>query len=180
MCIRESFIQGSGFALVILSLKMPRFAVWDPVMETSIPYSFSIKVHEECVDCSSCVLVRIHPFLSFRVKVSLQMCCTSVRNLNAIQHQSSYHSIHPNSSCRSVRQDSIPHESTTSQWYKPVPSGLIPDFPSLFLISSFQDLWYPFSVFYRCLSLWNLGSHLWFLRTSLWICHCSICSFLCL
>ena len=99
------------------------------------------------------------------------MCQMFVHNLHAIQHNSSHHSIHPNSSRRSIH-----HESTTCQFFKPVPLALIPEFPSLFLISSFQDLRYQFSTFYLCMSLW----HLWILWTVLWISHCSLYSFLCL
>ena len=87
------------------------------------------------------------PILCFQVKMSWQMCCTFVRNLRAFQHHSSHRSRRPNSSRRSIRQDSIRHEYTTSQWYKPSPFALIPEFPSLFLISSFQDLRYPYSMF---------------------------------
>ena len=115
--------------------------------------------------------------------MSLQMCHVFVHNLRAIQHDSSHHFIHPNSSRRSIRQDSIPRESTTCQWHKPVPFALIPQFPSMFLTSSFQDLKYPFSRFYLCMSLWHLWilcSHSWFLGTVLWIFLGSLYSFLCL
>ena len=56
----------------------------------------------------------------------------------------------------------------TSQRYQPVPSELIPDFPSWFLISSFQDLRYPLSMFNRCLSLWKLGPHIHLSKGTFW------------
>ena len=59
-----------------------------------------------------------------------------VHNLHAIQHNSNHHSIHPNSSRRSIHQDSIPRESTTCQWTKPVQCALIPEFSEL--VSDFK------------------------------------------
>ena len=94
------------------------------------------------------------------------MCHTFAHNLHAIQPNSSHHFIHPDSSRRSIRQDSIHHEFTTCQWYKHVPFALIPEFPSLFLISSFEDLRYQFSMFYPCMTL----LHLWNLWILLSIC----------
>ena len=44
-------------------------------------------------------------------------------------------SFHSSTLQPSFHSSEIPHESTTPQWYKPVPSELIPDFPSPFLIS---------------------------------------------
>ena len=113
MCIRESFIQGSGFAFFIVSLKLPRFAVWDPVIEISVSYSFWNPLL--LLDQSSLRnVLTVAPVSRFAFTLSelssekeLADCCTSVRNLHAIQHQSSHHSIHPNSSCRSIREDSI-------------------------------------------------------------------------
>ena len=82
----------------------------------------------------------------------LRKCHTFLPILRAIQQKSSRHSIPPNPSARN------------------------PEFPSLRLISSFQDLRHQFSRFYPCKSLW----HLWILRTVLWIPPCSLYSFLCL
>ena len=64
--------------------------------------------------------------------------------------QPSFHSSHSN------------HRSMKCQWNMSVQ---IPEFPSLSLISSFQDLRDQISMFYPCASLW----HLWFLWIFLWI-----------
>ena len=89
--------------------------------------------------------------------MSLRKCHTFAHNLRAIQ---------PNSSHRSIRQDSN-HRSRKCQWDMFVQ---IPEFPSLPRISSFQHLKDQLSMFCPCASLW----HLWFL----WIVPCSLYSFL--
>ena len=88
-----------------------------------------------------------------------------------------------NSSRRSLRQDSIPRDESTTCQFKPVPFALIPDFPSMLLSSSFQDLRCPFPMFYLCMSLgrlWILCSHSLFLWTVLGNFPGSLYSFLCL
>ena len=64
------------------------------------------------------------------------MCHTFVPNLRAIQQNSSHHSTHQNSIRRTIRQDVIHQESMTCQWYKHVPSALVPEFPEL--VSDFK------------------------------------------
>ena len=66
------------------------------------------------------------------------------------------------SSHRSIRRDSIHHETKNCQWYMLVQ---IPECPTFDLISSFQDLRDHFSMFCPCASLWHLGSPRWFLWT---------------
>ena len=110
-----------------------------------------------------------------QVKMSLRKCHTFVPNLRAIQRNSSHHSIHQKSSHRSIRHNSN-HRSRKRQWYRHV---LIPEFLSLSLISSFQDLGDQFSMFCPCVSLWHLGSHFWFVWIFLWIFHCFLYSCLC-
>ena len=132
MCVRESSIQRSGQTVFIVSSKLPSFTIWDPVTESSISCSLWTKVHRKCIDCSS--LSRFiftnsqisshyskHTNQNFEVRMSLQMCHTFVHNLHAIQQNSSHHSVHPNSSRRSILHDSVRHESTTCQWHKHVP-----------------------------------------------------------
>ena len=63
--------------------------------------------------------------------------------LHAIQQNASHHSIHPNSSRRSIRQDSIHQESTTCQWHKHVPHALI-------LVFDVLPLHEPFGTFVSC------------------------------
>ena len=70
-------------------------------------------------------------------------------------------------------EDSIHHESINCQWDMFVQ---IPEFPSSSLISSFPDLRDQFSMFYPCVNLGHLGSHLWFLWTFLWILPCFLYS----
>ena len=58
-------------------------------------------------------------------------CVCSQPSRHPTQLQSSFHS------SSSIRQDSIPRESTC-QWYEPVPFALIPEFPIMLLISKFR------------------------------------------
>ena len=62
----ESSIQRSGQTVFIVSLKLPSFTIWDPVIESSISYSLWTKVQWKCVHCSSCVQVHLHPFKPLR------------------------------------------------------------------------------------------------------------------
>ena len=68
MCTRESSIQWSSLAFFIVFLKLTSFDTWDPVIRTSISYSFSIKLHKDSVTCRSGVRVRCHPFWAFKWK----------------------------------------------------------------------------------------------------------------
>ena len=74
-----------------------------------------------------------HPDPNLQVKMSLQKCHTFIPYLRAIQRDSSHHFIHQNSSHRHNSN----HRSMKCQWNMSVQ---IPEFPSLSLISSFQDL----------------------------------------
>ena len=76
-----------------------------------------------------------HQDPNLQLKMSLRNCHTFVHFLRAIHHDSSHHSIH---------QDSIHHESMNRQWDM---FEQIREFPSLSLISSFQDLRDQFSMF---------------------------------
>ena len=164
MCICESSIQGSRFAIFIESLNLP------PPTPSRSKFAKNVST--------------VAPVSRFAFTLAE---IPSGNELTGVQH------IHSLSSCHSTQLQSSVQSSKTpvvvpfsrapflmNQRHKPVPYELIPDFPNLFLISSFQDLRYRFSVFYRCLSLWKLGSHLGFLWTSLWIFHCSLYPFLCL
>ena len=73
------------------------------------------------------------------------MCCTFVRNLHALQPNSSRYSIHHNSSHHFIHHDSSHHETKNCQW---ATSVQIPEFLNLSLISSFQDLIDQFSMFF--------------------------------
>ena len=101
--------------------------------------------------------------------MSLKKCHKLVTNLRALHQNSTHHPIHQNNSHHSIRHHSN-HRSRKCQWDMFVQN---PEFPSLPLISSFQDLGDKFSTFYPCESLW----HLWFLWTSLWIFPCFLYSF---
>ena len=120
MCISDSSIQGSGQTIFIVSLNLPSFTIWDQVVETSISYSFWTKLSSE------------NEFAE--VYVCSQPSCHPTRL------QSSFHS--------SKLQLSF-HSSGRHFPVNPrrVPCALIPEFPSTFLISSLQDLRYPFSRF---------------------------------
>ena len=144
MCILESSIQGSGQTIFIISLKLSSFAIWDPVTETSISYSSWIQVYQECVDCSSCVQVRIHTFWALKWKWA-HRC---VVRLFAI--------FMPSNTTRVI----IPFiRSPAVAPFVRIPFVMnprrlrctnlshLPEFQSLFLISGFQDLRYPFSMF---------------------------------
>ena len=60
-------------------------------------------------------------------------------------------------------------ELTTCWWYQPFPFALIPEVPSMFPSSSFQDMRGPFPTCCLCTSLGHLCSHSWFLWTIFWI-----------
>ena len=105
MCICESFIQGSRFALFIESLKLPIFTIWDKVAHNFHVLFLWTKFDGNVLTASSCVQVSSSPILSFQVKMSVQLI---------VQHIFSQSSCHPH---HSVHQGSILRVSTTSQWY---------------------------------------------------------------
>ena len=112
MCNCESSIQGSGQTIFIVWLKLPSFAIWDQVIETSISYSFWIKIHK-WMGWLQLMCPGSHSlFLSFQVNMTSQWCCTTVHSLHAIQHNSCHCSLHPNSSNRSFQHLKHPTRET--------------------------------------------------------------------
>ena len=82
VCIHESSIQRPGKTFFIVSLKLPSFTIWNPFVETSISYSFSIKVRWECVGYHSCVQVHFLPFWAFKWKRACgDMCLFTIFTL---------------------------------------------------------------------------------------------------
>ena len=184
--ISVSSIQRSEQSVFIVSLKLPSSTIRNPFttgspVESSISCSLWTKVQWElcslellCPGSSSPIQTASdyswHQDPNLQAKMSLRKCHTFVPNLRAIQQSSSHHSIHQNSSHRSIRHNSN-HRSRKCQWDMSVQ---ILEFPSLSLISSFQDLRDQFSMFSPCASLW----HLWFLWILLWIFPCYLYSYL--
>ena len=123
-----------------------------------------------------------HQDQDFQVKMSLRKCHTFVPNLRAIQQNSSHHSIHQNSIHPSIRHHSN-HRYKKCQWYMPVQ---IPEFPSLSLISNFQDLRDRFSMVCPCATFWHIFfslllalSHPWTVTCSVCLCHTIACQCFC-
>ena len=96
----------------------------------------------------------------------------SENELADVSYDCSQPSCHPT---RSIRHH-CNHCSTKRQWYRHVP---IPGFLNLSPFSSFQDLRDQFSMFCPCVSIWQLGSHFWFLWIFLRIFPCFLSFCLC-
>ena len=67
----ESSIQRSEQSVFVVSLELPSPTIRNPFttgcsIESSISCSIWTKVRRECVHCSSCVQVHLHPFKPFR------------------------------------------------------------------------------------------------------------------
>ena len=67
----ESSIQGSEQSIFVVSLEVPSSSIRNPFttgspIESSISCSFWTEVQWECVHCSSCVQVHLHPFKPLR------------------------------------------------------------------------------------------------------------------
>ena len=162
VCTSKSSIQRSEQSVSVVSWELPSSPVRNPFttcrpIESSISCSLWTKVQWECVHCSSCVQVHLHPFKPLRTtggtkiqtsreKMSLRNCHTFVPHL--------HHSTHRNSAHRSFRHQSN-HRSKKCQWYMSVQ---IPECPSLPPMN-FQDMRDQLSMFCPCVSLWHLGSH---------------------
>ena len=71
VCTSESSIQRSEQSVFTVSMKLPSSTIRNPFttdspMESSISCSNWTKVQWECVHCSSCVQVHLHPFKPLR------------------------------------------------------------------------------------------------------------------
>ena len=132
-------------------------------METSISYSFSIKVRWcGLTSASGRRFIFAHSELSSGHELTDTQHICSQSSCHPTQLQSSFHP--QNSSRRSSRQKN----GVRAQWYKLVPFVLIPDFTSMSLSSSFQDLRLSFPTLHLCMSLWRNCSRSLFL----WIVLC--------
>ena len=160
VCTSRSSIQRSEQSVFIVPLQLPSSTTRNPFTtgsptESSVSSSLWTKVQWECVHFSSC-FQHFRPFKpprttggtdtqNLQVKMSfaeVSHVCSQPSCPTELQS-----SVPPNSRSRSVRQDSVHRESMTCEWCKHVPFALIPEFPSLSLISSFQDLRYQFAMF---------------------------------
>ena len=167
----ESSIHRSEQTVFIVFLKLPSSTIKKPLaVRENLPPPSSIwtKMQWECVHCSSFVQNHLHPFKTapdyswhrdpnFHMKMSLRNCHTFVHNLRAIQPNSCHHSTQNNFICHDCRHQ----ETNNCQWDTSVQ---IPVFPSLSLISSFQDLMVQF---FDVLPLYNPLAHLVLLDFSL-------------